>query len=72
MFNTLSYSYCRMRSNTLEVLSSLIEINTERVLAYERTLIELKKEEDTPAIISLFDNLARESNTYKQALNASY
>ncbi|TQM50396.1 hypothetical protein BDE36_2140 [Arcticibacter tournemirensis] len=72
MFNTLTYCYRRMRSNTLDVLSSLIEINTERVLAYERTLIELKKEEERPDIITLFDNLARESNTYKQALNASY
>lgn len=61
-----------MRSSTLDILSSLIEINTERVLAYERTLNELKKEEETPDIISLFDNLTRESNNYKQALNASY
>ncbi|PWG80474.1 hypothetical protein [Pararcticibacter amylolyticus] len=57
-----------MKPETLDKLSSLIEINSQRVLAYERALRELKREDDPDDCI-LFDSLAKESHLYKQALN---
>lgn len=60
-----------MRTGTLDILDSLIEINMQRVLDYEQALVELKGEQCADKR-SLFENLAKESQLYKRALDNPY
>ncbi|WP_374163920.1 hypothetical protein [Arcticibacter sp. MXS-1] len=59
-----------MKPKTLDILSALIEINSERVIAYERALRELRQEED-PDQHQTFDKLTKESHQYREALRFS-
>lgn len=61
------FDFPEMRSATIELLSNLIELNKERVLAYEHVLRKLKSEEDPDT--GIFENLIKGSSPYKQALN---